>query len=249
MKHTIVFIAITVLSVTISLAQSTKSVVRLKNGVLMKGEIVEFVQDEYMIMHLMDGYDMRIPAENIQSFKIKKGKIASFEAPKNGYFNYTNTGFLFLKTNAFSSVDVNMSVHTLNGYRFLDLYSAGLGVGLDRYGLLSSLPVYVSIRRDLNSSRVTPFFNANAGYGWMWESKSFDQWEDYETVKGGLYWELGAGLRINYKKTALIFNYAYKRQNSKLEMLNNSWWWGGVENSSVENHKFRNMALTVGLEF
>jgi hypothetical protein len=249
MKHTIVFVAITVLSVSITLAQSTKSVVRLKNGVLMKGEIVEFVQGEYMIMHVMDGYDMRIPAENIQSFKIKKGKLASYNAPENGYFNYTSAGFLFLRTNSFSSVDVNMSVHTLNGYRLFELYSTGLGIGLDRYGTLSSLPVYLSIRRDLKASRVTPVFNANVGYGWMWESDSFNEWEDYETVKGGIYWELGAGLRINYKKTALLFNYAYKRQNSQLTSVNNNWWWRSVESLSVEKHKFRNMVLTVGLEF
>ena len=217
----------------------------------MKGEIVEFVQGEYMIMHVMDGFDMRIPAENIRSFKIKKGTLATYNPPEKGYFNYTYTGLLFTKTNEYDGININMSFHTLNGYRLSGLYSTALGIGLDRYGAISSLPVYLSLRRDLNDSRVTPVINANIGYGWAWESESYNDWEDFQSVKGGLYWELGAGLRINYNKTALIISYAYKRQNTELEMLNDNWWgWGwGSESTVVENHKFRNMTLTVGMEF
>jgi hypothetical protein len=238
-----------IVTISAGYCQSTKSVVRLNNGVLIKGEIVEFVQDEYMIMKVMEGYDMRIPSENIRSFKIKKGKLAAYNPPGNGYFNYTSLGLLFLKANRYDAVDVNMSIHTVNGMRFLDIYKAGLGVGLDRYGTLSALPVYLSVSRDLKQSRVTPIFGASVGYSKMWESETFNEWKDYQNVKGGIFWQLGAGLRINYNKTALIFNYAYKRQNSRLTSVNEIWWWGNSDQSISENHKFRNMTLTVGMEF
>ena len=227
-------------------SQETKSKVLLKNGVLMKGEIVEFVQDDYMIMRIMDGTDMRIPANYVQSFKIKKGKLKTFNVPQKGYFNYTRAGFLFLKANEFDWVEVYMSVHTVNGYRLNELYSGGLGVGLDRYGNTSALPVYLSFTRDLFASRVTPTFNANLGYGFMWVANE-DEWNIVDNAKGGIYWEIGAGLRINYKKTALILNYAYKRQNSELTISEDIWW--RAETTVVENHKYRNMTLTVGLAF
>ena len=236
-----------ILASSIAFGQSTKSVVKLNNGVILKGEIVEFTRGDYMIIHLMDGYDMRISLEDVRSFKIKDGKLKEYNLPSTGYFNYTSGGFLFLKGGRYDWVEVNMTVHTINGYRFHELYNAGLGVGLDRYGTTTSLPVYLSVRRDLFASRVTPMFNANVGYGWMWESDSYNEWEDFDNVKGGLYWELGAGLRINYKKTALIFNYAYKRQNSELTMTDDFWW--REEDTVVEHHNFRNMTLTVGLEF
>ena len=73
-----------------------------------------------------------------------------------------------------------MTVHTINGYRFHQLYNTGLGVGLDRYGTITSLPLYLSVRRDLFASRVTPMFNANVGYGWMWESDSYNEWDDFD---------------------------------------------------------------------
>lgn len=234
-----------ILTGSLAFAQSTKSKVVLKNGVLMKGEIVEFVQDDYLIIRVMDGQDMRIPANYIRSFKIKKGKLNTYNIPQKGYYNYTKGGFLFTKANEFDAVNVNMSVHTINGYRYNQFYSAGLGVGLDRYGSTSALPVYLSLNRDLFASRVTPVFSGSIGYSWMWEVN--DGWEDFDDVKGGLFWELGVGLRINYKKTALIFSYAYKHQNSELTITEDLWW--RAENTIVENHKFRNMALTVGMEF
>jgi hypothetical protein len=245
MKRTFLTCSILLILSSLVFSQSTKSKVILKNGVMMKGEIVEFVQDDYLIIHVMKGQDMRIPADYIRSFKIKKGKMSTYNLPKQGYYNYTKGGFLFLKANEFDGVQVNMSVHTINGYRYNQFYGAGLGVGLDRYGSTSALPVYLSIYRDLLASKVTPTFNGNIGYGWMWEIN--DGWEEFDQVKGGLYWELGAGLRINYNKTALIFNYAYKRQNSELTISEDLWW--RAENTIKENHKFRNMTLTVGMEF
>ena len=47
---------------SVAISQQTKSKILLKNGVLMKGEIIEFVQDDSLIMRVMDGTDLRIPA-------------------------------------------------------------------------------------------------------------------------------------------------------------------------------------------
>ena len=247
MKRSIILLAAMIICMTHVYGQRTKSKVVLKSGVHLRGEIVEFVQNEYMIMSVVDGQDLRIPANVIRSFKIKKGKLSTYNLPQQGYFNHTTAGFLFTKADRFDWVHTNMTIHTINGYRYNEFYSGGIGVGLDRYGSISSLPVYVAIRRDLFANKVTPMINTNFGYGWMWESDSFNEWDDFETVRGGIYWEIGAGLRINYRKTAFIINYGYKRQNSELTYFNN-WWWGG-ENWVEEKRKFRNMTLTVGMEF
>jgi hypothetical protein len=248
MKKSFLILPALLLFITLhAFGQSTKSVVKLKNGVVLRGEIVEFNQGDYLVIRVIEGQDMRISYDYIKSFKVKDGKFREYTVPEKGYFNYTYGGLLFLKGNSWDWLEANLTFHTVNGYRLNKKYYGGMGIGLDRYGTLTALPVYASLRTDFSDAKVSPTLNANFGYGFMWESTVFDDWENYNDVKGGFYYEIGAGIRVNYKKTALIFNYAYKHQDSELTIVN-EWWWR-AEDIVVEHHKFRNMVLTVGLEF
>jgi len=224
-----------------------KSVVHLKNGSSVKGEIIEFKQGDYLVIKIFEGHEAKFFFNEISKYKIRSSDSKSYGLPPLGYFNYTSLGLLFTKTNEWDWVQANATVHMINGYRFHEFASAGLGIGLDRYGVTSAFPVYATIRYDVLENRVTPTFNANVGYAWMWESEAYDEWQEFDEVQGGFYWELGAGLRINYKKAALLFNLSYKHQHAEMTLLNSFWW--PADDIVVEKHNYRNMAFTVGVEF
>lgn len=242
------------LSWSTAFGQQPKSVVKLTNGVRLKGDIIEYVQDDYMIMHILDGQNLRIPFDYIykfnvrQTFKIPGLRVRGYDLPSKGYFNYTSAGLLFLKAYSYETVKIKPAIHMINGYRFNKRLGTGIGIGLDNYGPTSAFPMYLSIRGNLFSRRITPMFNADLGYSWMWKNDSFDNYlGDFDRVEGGYYWEVGAGIRLNLRSTALILNYAYKHQNSTLTETSTSWW--TVNEVRVEDRKFRNMVLSIGIEF
>ena len=226
------------LIVSESKAQITK--IHLKNGSSVKGELIEFKQGEFISVKIFDNHIGRFALEDVSKYRIKSRK-SEFGLPDLGYFNYTSLGFLFVE-NDWGGQNAHFTGHTVNGWRFEQFTSTGLGIGLDRYGQVTALPIYASIRRDLFPSRTTPNVYANIGYSVMWEEDGWDFWEEFNTVNGGLYWEIGGGIRINYSRTALFFNMGFKKQHAYLESFGDTW-------SMQETRKLRNINLTMGMEF
>ena len=207
-------------------------------------------------MHITKAQNLRIPFNYIQSFKItqsfklpgiKRKGVRLFNLPDRGYFNYSSAGVHFLNESEYERVQINPFFHMVNGYRFNEKYGTGIGMGLDNYVHTTALPLYLTIRRDLFPSRITPVLNANLGYGWMWGNGSFNSWDEFDRVEGGLYWEVGMGVRMNLRDTALILNWSCKNQNAVFTKTSTVWW--TVSDVLVENQSFRNMTLSLGVEF
>jgi len=230
-------------------AQIGKAKVKLLDGSKLRGEVLENRVEEFITLTMMDSLKVTIGYEKIKWIKGNTYSYHPFQTKDSGYFNYTSFGLIFLKSNEFSVVQPDWTLHTVNGLRLHPRLRVGLGLGIDRYGESSALPIYLSGRADLLTTRITPVANLNVGYAPMWIKKAQIEWGDLESVSGGFYWEIGAGIKFNYTKTALILNLGYKQQSADLEYAN-VWWWGGESGEdTVEYRTFKNIAFTIGLEF
>lgn len=231
-------------------AQIGKTKVKLLDGSKLRGEVFENRVEEFITLSMMDSLKVTIGYENIKWIKGNTYTYHPFKVKDSGYFNYTSFGLIFLKSNEFSAMHPDWTFHTVNGIRFHPRLRAGIGLGIDRYGESSALPIYLSGRADLLTTRITPVVNLNVGYAPMWIKKSQVEWGDLESVSGGFYWEVGAGVEFHYTKTVLILNLGYKQQSADLEYSNVWWWWGGASGEDAEEHRtFKNIAFTIGLEF
>ena len=111
-------------------------------------------------------------------------------------------------------------VQMVNGVK-KDNWFAGIGVGIDYYGKKRSIPLFVSIQRDLRNNKKTPFVYVNGGYNFSWlreNEKQFFQGTGYSQT-GGIFSELGLGYKFLLKnKMYLGFaaGYSEKRQSEKL---------------------------------
>ena len=235
------------MSAGIAFGQHNLAKIYLKDGSKIRGIIVENKFDAYIKVLVLDTQQIVISYDKIKRFKSVSFSYRSFYNKETGHFNETSAGLIFLKSNKFSDVAPEWTIHTVNGIRIRPKIRTGLGIGLDMYGETSALPIYLSVRGDIGSGRVVPVINLNLGYAPMWVNSSYREWTDIDNVKGGMYWEIGSGIKIKGINSALLFNLAYKHQSENLTYIDE--WWSRGGNISVVKRKFRNIAFTVGVAF
>ena len=235
------------MSASIAFGQHNLAKIYLKDGSKIRGIIVENKFDAYIKVLVLDTQQIVISYDKIKRFKSVSFSYRSFYNKETGHFNETSAGLIFLKSSEFSGVSPDWTLHTVNGIRIRPKIRTGIGIGIDMYGETSALPIYISVRGDIGSGRVVPVINLNLGYAPMWVKSSYREWTDIDNVKGGMYWEIGSGIKIKGINSALMFNLVYKHQSGNLSFRDV--WWNGSGNISVVKRKFRNIAFTVGVAF
>jgi len=228
-------------------SQHTLAKIRLIDGSKIRGIIVENKIDAYIKVLILDSQQVVISYDKIKWFRSISFKYRAYISKETGYFNETSAGLIFLKSSEFSGVSADWTFHTVNGLWVQSGIRTGLGVGFDRYGETSALPIYVSGKGDIGSGRVVPVLNINLGYAPMWVKSSSSVWTDIDDVKGGMYWEIGSGIKIKGINSALMFYLAYKHQSGKLIYIDN--WWNESSSILVEKRNFRNIVFAMGVAF
>ena len=141
-------------------------------------------------------------------------------------------------------------LQTVNGLIVKDWF-AGVGVGLDEYGI-KSLPLFADIRWNFGEQK-KGFIYGDIGYNFFLEDKSKDNLfaVTVSTYKGGLYSDIGVGLRAKFiKKVNMVFTlgHSYKRiKNTQVTTI------CGIippcfDETSRFTHNYGRINLKVGLE-
>ena len=110
------------------------------------------------------------------------------------------------------------SINTVNGIKYSSWF-AGIGVGIDYYGLKRSIPLFLNIQKDLSAKPNTWFWFAEAGYNFAWlvDNEKMKFVDKYKVV-GGLFYEAGAGYNFTiFTKTRIGVSagYSYKQLKEK----------------------------------
>lgn len=158
---------------------SAKEVVYLKNGSIIKGDIVEIIPNKTLTVETADGssfvcnYDDidKITREKTENNEViaKKSednetlatpKIKDNSSPlKRGYSAQINSDFFV------SSHMIGPTITTVHGFRFNPKISIGLGTGFrfDAFNDDLSIPVFANVRYDILDRKISPFMAANSG--------------------------------------------------------------------------------------
>ncbi|WP_048920045.1 hypothetical protein [Rufibacter radiotolerans] len=156
------------------------------------------------------------------------------------YLGMIELGYLYQnnQNNTANSADASPTFNIFTGYQFHRMLSVGATVGLDFYNSLLVTPVALGLRGTLLSSRVSPIYSLDAGYGSAFLSDEPDQ-ADYT---GGWMVNPALGLRANTgTETAFTFTLGYKVQRATTE--NTQW------NNNVITNKFSFKRLSVRMGF
>ena len=154
----------------LSMAQSYREVVYLKNGSVIKGIIIEQVPRESLKIKTADGslfvYQMdevaKITKEEVVSSENEKAK--PIRSINRGYKGFVDIGSGFSVNDGQNSV---FSFHTSHGYQFNPYFYLGGGLGLDFYAYPDIielwLPIFLDFRVDFLDKRFTPYFDLKLG--------------------------------------------------------------------------------------
>ena len=105
----------------------------------------------------------------------------------------------------------SVQLHTVNGLQYRKWFG-GIGAGLDYY-YFRSIPLFLSLNRDLNIKRNKFYFSADGGINFPWVKNTTFYWAEQEDFSPSHYWAGGMGykLAINKQNRLLLhIGYSYK---------------------------------------
>ena len=174
----------------------------LKNGSIIRGKIIEHTS-EVIRIRTNDGSEWVFPSSDMD--RIEKESTQQVVSPK-GYQGYFSGGAVFGRDRY--GLDLHGGVIMVNGYRFLDRYYAGLGIGIESFdGPIA--PLFLDGRYDLLLGETRPFVFSKLGWAWQLDGTNSSTYKNH----GGLMTEAGIGLqRYIGKSIGLVFSIGYRHQ-------------------------------------
>lgn len=222
MKKCLALFALLFLSVhIIAQTQLKDDVVYLKNGSVVRGQLIELNTNEKVKIKTYGGNVWVFNYSEID----KIVKEAAWSQNMSGdstvnlyssskYFNSTEFGVLAGVSN--SNTQAPFSIHMINGMDVTSKIGAGLGVGLEFY-TPTLAPVFFEFRYRLRTSGMVPFLYGRSGYSFVLGNDDNEMptyYYSYGTnYKGGITY--GSGLGVNYvvnNNTAISFTVGYRFQ-------------------------------------
>lgn len=193
----------------------TIDVIELKNGSVIKGNILEIKPESHIKIESLCSniwvFEMKEIAE-IRTEAISRSSIDYLNIKDKGFINYTSFGVLTGPSD--NENPSAFSLDIVNGYKWNSRLTAGIGIGYENFNEVY-FPVFIDMRYHFIESSVSPFSLLKAGYlipGWQEDNLDYYYYHDRKALGGPLL-EVGAGIQINMSsKNALTVSLAYRYQ-------------------------------------
>ena len=253
------FLTVVLLLITFaSTAQvNTVSTVTLKSGLVIKGEIITLVPDDFIEIKTPIGTSMKIEWKDIQSLDFSNSPSYAPKTKKDYDFNDSSYyfslagGFPFgLDQGGYPSVGFSSSLSI--GKAINSKMRVGLVTGYDFYWWPNTgiIPLGIEFQGRFHEKGYTPYYYVQAGYGFVGYSGLENGWQMGET-NGGIFIAPGLGLTAKRKAHSAWF----LQLGLKIQKSYSSYWetiWdnqGGTDAFVEEVLTFRRFDLKFGFLF
>jgi hypothetical protein len=193
-----------------------QDVVYLKNGSIIKGEILEISIERRVKIQTTDQKIWTFNLDEIEKIKREKGGPAFYasEYLYPGFINYSTMGILVGDEN--SRHRAPFSITLVNSHVFENNLSVGAGFGLEFLDR-TSVPLFTDLRYFMNNKKLSPFFLLQSGYSFPIEDEHDEYYQERNNV-GGYLINPGIGFLLNFQTGgALICTVGYRNQLLKYE--------------------------------
>ena len=235
---------------------NTQDWVYTYTGNVYKGEIIEFVRGDYLVIKIKDG-DITLLEKDIRKIVQKKSKYS----PKSVYSNYKFREYGFKEEGFYMSFDFatlsgsEFGSGVSAGFGFMKnrLFGFGLGLGADVLKFDSFqfdqgfqdtelvYPVFGEVRGYFFENWASPYYNFRAGYAFAIPNES----RDLIKASGGLFVNPGIGIRTGGRKGInMIYEVGYRFQEASFK-------WEDSNTSDIINRdvKYNRLVVKVGMVF
>lgn len=258
-KLVIIFLSV-LFNLQLSVAQevelNTQDWVYTYTGNIYKGEIIEFVRGDYLVIKIKDG-EITLLEKDIRKIVQKKSKDTS----KSVYTNYKFKEYDFREEGFYMSFDFS----TLSGSEFgagvsasfglmqKRLFGFGVGVGADvlkfdniqfNQGFEDTelvYPIFAEVRGYFLENWASPYYNIRGGYALAFPNTD----RDLIKAEGGLFINPGLGIRTGGRKGInMIYEVGYRFQEASFK-------WEDRNTSDIINREvqYNRLVVKVGMVF
>jgi len=234
-----------------------EEVLYLKNGSIIRGNIVEQKIGESIKVELLGGSIFVFRYEEIDSIKtetkltsIKKEK-PEYVIKQKGIRTIAETGIITgVSGNRYynNPFDIGAQLHMISGWQFNRFLFVGGGIGVEKMAAYRQgfAPFYARFSSDFLKKRTTPYIFTDFGYALFWDSDVYREDYSYYKNKGGFYLQAGGGVRIFTRSNASVnVGVAYKRLSSE-----SKWQYSFDANAQYQMSRiYQRMVFLVGVGF
>jgi len=225
------------------LAQNNyEDVIYLKNGSIIHGMIIEQIPNESVKIQTKDKNIFVYKMDEIQKITKEEAPVSGTQRresartgprKRNGFTNITELSFTrslkntittyyngmmpYQEESEFDKINNGPSVgiQTINGIQFSPYISAGLGLGINIYSNLVTMPLFLGIRANMLDKRCTPF--AAFDIGFSYSRKEITGGSFASDNKGGLMVSPGIGVKFFViPKMALNLSLGFRYQEIQI---------------------------------
>ncbi len=241
----------------------TEDVVYLKNGGMVRGQIVVLIPDSTLRIRILGGTEFVFKWNEIE--KIAKEEAAwqeiqkqqKMSAPRRtGPVKYKSSGLmistefgLFAGPGGLYSSATIFSVAGIANRVISPHFMPGIGISFDRYVYNGTLvPVFFDLRGDFKKEKkLTGFYFSQCGYGFAFLNNN----PTITKYEGGLMAHTGLGLRL-YTRTkaaySMSFGYRFQRTRRVFEKLFFDPWGAPPDVIDLTNYYAR-FSINLGVSF
>lgn len=176
-------------------SKHTQDVIYLKNGSVLRGEILQNNEQEKIKIRITGNNVFVIPADEIENITTERIP-GSKNFKDSGYMNLTGVNFA---PGRFGST---IRLQMVNGFQINPNFSIGIGVGYSAYDdPINTIPVFVDLKFKALKANFTPFAYVKAGYNFtVIGNGSENSSNRIESHYGGTTVDAGVGLQFDFSQ-------------------------------------------------
>lgn len=240
MDKVFVFIFCVVLFPVSLKAQSGEDIIYLKNGSVLRGNVLENEAGIKVRFEMIGHNQLVIPDSAIKMIMMNQPKKPS------GKETLSSPVELAANVSFYGGIKNSGGFTFVTSYLFPFRMSAGVGIGTEWFDY-QQLPFSADVSYCFLEGAWSPYLYAKGGYALPLSKKD----KDYEPENyGGVLAGVGAGMRFNFaKRNALIFSLGYRYQKTKSVLGNYVWHSSGQLNETVTYNEFNRITFSFGFLF
>ncbi|HEX2935419.1 MAG TPA: hypothetical protein VHO72_08700 [Bacteroidales bacterium] len=212
-KYVVSFILVCLAFIT--KAQTIEDVIYLKNGSILRGQIVDHTTDSVVRIMVTNGKVWDLPASDIASFSKEKPvrKHQRFLPKEKGFNTIIQTGVFFPLSGEKSSY---FHAGLIGTWRVWPCFFLGVGANIDRDSR-TYCPIYADARYYVNRKYFAPYISLSCGKALAWDKDVTIGWRNMRNY-GDLYFATSLGVEFpKNENLSFLLSIEYKYQRNHLK--------------------------------
>ncbi|HEX9650689.1 MAG TPA: hypothetical protein VGA21_09015 [Cyclobacteriaceae bacterium] len=247
MMRLLTFVFIFICSQHFVVAQNKyHDVIRLKNGSIIKGTIIERKPNESVTILIGGRESITFFEEEISRID-KEGRLKFRDSPhRKGYFTRTEMGASIRKNHEFqgSYHTILPWFQTIHGYKWNRYLETGAGLGTDFYESVITVPFFIHVSGELLNSKVTPIYLIQYGDSFILNGKQIQLWNDPD-VEAKNFFRIATGFQVKNPANAFYITAGFKL--NKVVYKDDPWWWDSA--TTITTRLYRSFTFGFGMKF